>query len=213
MNENTEAATRVVVVGAGMVAHRFVESVLSNAEGAVHITVIGDEGRHPYDRVGLTGYFSGATPTELTLDRAVFDDERVALIADDRVVRIDRRTQTVVTRARQAIAYDTLVLATGSYAARVAVDGADLPGCFVYRTLDDVQELRRFVQHRSAELGRPLRGAVIGGGLLGLEAAGALQGLEVDCTVVQSSDRLMSAQLDLAGGGMLRRLIEARGIS
>lgn len=213
MNENTEAATRVVVVGAGMVAHRFVESVLSNAEGAVHITVIGDEGRHPYDRVGLTGYFSGATPTELTLDRAVFDDERVALIADDRVVRIDRRTQTVVTRARQAIAYDTLVLATGSYAARVAVDGADLPGCFVYRTLDDVQELRRFVQHRSAELGRPLRGAVIGGGLLGLEAAGALQGLEVDCTVVQSSDRLMSAQLDLAGGGMLRRLIEARSIS
>jgi len=213
VNENTEAATRVVVVGAGMVAHRFVESVLSNPEGAVHITVIGDEGRHPYDRVGLTGYFSGATPTELTLDRAVFDDERVALIADDRVVRIDRRTQTVVTRARQAIAYDTLVLATGSYAARVAVDGADLPGCFVYRTLDDVQELRRFVQHRSAELGRPLRGAVIGGGLLGLEAAGALQGLEVDCTVVQSSDRLMSAQLDLAGGGMLRRLIEARSIS
>lgn len=213
MNENTEAATRVVVVGAGMVAHRFVESVLSNAEGAVLITVIGDEGRHPYDRVGLTGYFSGSTPAELTLDRAVFDDERVTLIDDERVVRIDRRTQTVVTRTRQAIAYDTLVLATGSYAARVAVDGADLPGCFVYRTLDDVQELRRFVQHRSAELGRPLRGAVIGGGLLGLEAAGALQGLDVDCTVVQSSDRLMSAQLDLAGGGMLRRLIEARGIS
>ncbi|GGD78249.1 nitrite reductase large subunit [Microbacterium murale] len=213
MNENTEAATRVVVVGAGMVAHRFVESVLSNTEGAVLITVIGDEGRHPYDRVGLTGYFSGSTPAELTLDRAVFDDERVTLIADERVVRIDRRTHTVVTRTRQAIAYDTLVLATGSYAARVAVDGADLPGCFVYRTLDDVQELRRFVQHRSAELGRPLRGAVIGGGLLGLEAAGALQGLDVDCTVVQSSDRLMSAQLDLAGGGMLRRLIEARGIS
>lgn len=213
MNENTEAATRAVVVGAGMVAHRFVESVLSNAAGAVHITVIGDEGRLPYDRVGLTGYFFGSTPTELTLDRAVFDDERVALIADDRVVRIDRRAQTVVTRARQAVAYDTLVLATGSYAARVAIDGADLPGCFVYRTLDDVQELRRFVQHRSAELGRPLRGAVIGGGLLGLEAAGALQGLDVDCTVVQSSDRLMSAQLDLAGGGMLRRLIEARGIS
>ncbi|WP_188436879.1 nitrite reductase large subunit NirB [Microbacterium murale] len=196
-----------------MVAHRFVESVLSNTEGAVLITVIGDEGRHPYDRVGLTGYFSGSTPAELTLDRAVFDDERVTLIADERVVRIDRRTHTVVTRTRQAIAYDTLVLATGSYAARVAVDGADLPGCFVYRTLDDVQELRRFVQHRSAELGRPLRGAVIGGGLLGLEAAGALQGLDVDCTVVQSSDRLMSAQLDLAGGGMLRRLIEARGIS
>ncbi|GAB3631575.1 nitrite reductase large subunit NirB [Microbacterium shaanxiense] len=213
MNENSEAVTRVVVVGAGMVAHRFVESMMSRAERPVLITVIGDEGRHPYDRVGLTGYFSGASPNELTLDRTVLEDERVALIADDRVVRIDRRAQTVTTRSRRVIDYDTLVLATGSYAARVAVDGADLPGCFVYRTLDDVQELRRFVQRRSAELGRALRGAVIGGGLLGLEAAGALQGLDVECTVVQSSDRLMSAQLDLAGGGMLRRLIEARGIA
>jgi len=213
VNENIESVTRVVVVGAGMVAHRFVESVLSRADGEVLVTVIGDEARHPYDRVGLTGYFSGATPAELTLDRDVFDDERVTLIPDDRVVRVDRRAHTVLTRTRRVIGYDALVLATGSYAARVAVDGADLPGCFVYRTLDDVQELRRFVQHRSGELGRPLRGAVIGGGLLGLEAAGALQGLDVDCTVVQSSDRLMSAQLDLAGGGMLRRLIEARGIA
>ncbi|WP_396652670.1 nitrite reductase large subunit NirB [Microbacterium sp. AK031] len=196
-----------------MVAHRFVESVSNRADGALLITVIGDEGRHPYDRVGLTGYFSGTTPGELTLDRTVFDDERTTLLADDRVVRIDRRSKTVLTRARRVIAYDSLVLATGSYAARVAVDGAELPGCFVYRTLDDVQELRRFVQHRSGELGRPLRGAVIGGGLLGLEAAGALQSLDVECTVVQSSDRLMSAQLDLAGGGMLRRLIEARGIA
>ena len=145
MNENSEAVTRVVVVGAGMVAHRFVESMMSRAEGPVLITVIGDEGRHPYDRVGLTGYFSGASPSELTLDRTVLEDERVALIADDRVVRIDRRAQTVTTRSRRVIDYDTLVLATGSYAARVAVDGADLPGCFVYRTLDDVQELRRFV--------------------------------------------------------------------
>lgn len=213
MNENIEPVIRVVVVGAGMVAHRFVESLLSRAEGTMLITMIGDEGRHPYDRVGLTGYFSGSTPEDLTLDRAVFEDERITLVTDDRVVRIDRRSQTVLTRARRSIEYDALVLATGSYAARVAVDGSDLPGCFVYRTLDDVQQLRRFVQQRSAELGRPLRGAVIGGGLLGLEAAGALQGLDVDCTVVQSSDRLMSAQLDLAGGRMLRRLIESRGIA
>jgi nitrite reductase (NADH) large subunit len=213
VNENTESVTRIVVVGAGMVAHRFVESLLSGSEDALLITVIGEEGRDPYDRVGLTGYFSGTTPAELTLERAVFDDERVTLISADRVVRVDRRARTVTTRTRRVIGYDSLILATGSYAARVAVDGADLPGCFVYRTLDDVQELRRFVQHRSGELGRPLRGAVIGGGLLGLEAAGALQGLDVDCTVVQSSDRLMSAQLDLAGGSMLRRLIEARGIA
>ena len=204
--------TEIVVAGAGMVAHRFVESLLSRADAAVRVTVIGDEDRHPYDRVGLTSYFSGTTPAELTLEREVMDDERVALLAGDRVTRIDRDGRSVTTQSGRVLTYDRLVLATGSYAARVAVDGADLPGCFVYRTLDDVQALRRFVQRRSAELGRPLRGAVIGGGLLGLEAAGALQSLDVDCTVVQSSDRLMSAQLDLAGGSMLRRLIEARGI-
>lgn len=213
MHENIEVATRIVVVGAGMVAHRFVESLLSRTRSAVQVTVVGDEGRRPYDRVGLTSYFDGATPEELALDPHVFDDDRVTVIPGDRVVRIDRSRREVRTRSARTLGYDTLVLATGSYAARVAVDGADLPGCFVYRTLDDVQALREFVEARSAELDRPLRGAVIGGGLLGLEAAGALQSLDVECTVVQSSDRLMSAQLDSAAGGMLGRLIEARGIA
>lgn len=213
MTENTENAGSIVVVGAGMVAHRFAESLLSRTDQAVRLTVIGDEDRGPYDRVGLTGYFTGSTPDELALDDQVLADERVTLMPGDRVMRIDRDARTVTTRSQRVVGYDTLVLATGSYAARVAVDGADLPGCFVYRTLDDVQALRRFVQERSGELGRPLRGAVIGGGLLGLEAAGALQSLDVECTVVQSSDRLMSAQLDGAGGGMLRRLIEDRGIA
>lgn len=203
----------IVVVGAGMVAHRFVESLLSRGGVPVRVTVVGDEDRAPYDRVGLTGFFSGATPEDLTLDASVFDDDRVALLSNDRVLRIDRAARTVTTRSRRTLDYDTLVLATGSYAARVAVDGADLPGCFVYRTLDDVESLREFVTHRSRTLGRPLRGAVIGGGLLGLEAAGALQEMDVEATVVQYSDRLMSAQLDPAGGGMLKRLLEARGIT
>ena len=212
MTKNAQDSIEIVVIGAGMVAHRFVESVLARAESAVRITVIGDENRLPYDRVGLTSYFSGVTAGELSLASDVFDDPRVVFLQDDRVIRIHRGQRYVTTRSRRQFSYDTLVLATGSYAARVAVDGADLPGCFVYRTLDDVQELRKFVQRRSAELGRALQGTVIGGGLLGLEAAGALQGLDVECTVVQSSDRLMSAQLDLAGGAMLGRLIQDKGI-
>ncbi|WP_309064278.1 nitrite reductase large subunit NirB [Microbacterium sp.] len=212
MSVTASQTAEIVVAGAGMVAHRFVESLLS-ADAAVRVTVIGEEGRHPYDRVGLTGYFDGTTPDELTLDPSVFDDDRISLFPGDRVRRIDRRRTTVTTASGRGIRYDTLVLATGSYAARVAVDGADLPGCFVYRTLEDVRSLRTFVERRRAELGRPLRGAVVGGGLLGLEAAGALQGMDVDCTVVQYSDRLMSAQLDPAAGRMLRRLIEARGIA
>ncbi|MEL5990324.1 nitrite reductase large subunit NirB [Microbacterium phosphatis] len=223
MTTPLESPRRIVVVGAGMVAHRFVESLLSrtdeSAEGdaapspRLSVTLLGEEGRMPYDRVGLTGFFAGSSADELTLERTPVGDERVTFLANDPVRWIDRAAKTVTTRSRRAIPYDTLVLATGSYAARPPVDGAELPGTFVYRTLDDVVALREFVTARAAELGRPLVGTVIGGGLLGLEAAGALQGLDVQATVVQSSDRLMSAQLDLAGGTTLRRLIESRGIS
>ena len=213
MEQRVRTSSDVLVVGAGMVAHRFVESLLTRTDDPRSVTVLGDEGRVPYDRVGLTSFFSGSTPEDLTLDPQVIADERVQFIGGDAATSIDRKNKTVRTRSGAVHAYDTLVLATGSYAARVAVDGSDLPGCFVYRTLDDVSKMRTFVERRSAQLGRPLHGAVIGGGLLGLEAAGALQGMDVDCTVVQSSDRLMSAQLDLAGGTMLRRLIESRGIA
>jgi len=213
MTAQSSPPTRIVVIGAGMVAHRFVESMLSRAEAAVAITVLGEEPRAPYDRVGLTSFFDGVSPAELTLDQSVFDDTRVTLRTGDPVKSIDRRARRVITAARRVVEYDTLVLATGSYAARVAVDGAGLPGCFVYRTMDDVQALHRFVAERGAELGRPLVGTVVGGGLLGLEAAGALQGLGVSCTVVQSSDRLMSAQLDAAGGEVLGRLITQRGVA
>lgn len=205
----------VVVVGAGMVAHRFVESLRSrDPEGIWRVTVIGEEDRHPYDRVGLTSYFAGASADDLTLQRSILDeDDRVRFVRGDAVARIDRAARRVTTERGLSVGYDTLVLATGSYAAKLTVDGFDLTGCFVYRTLDDVEGLRAFVERRSAQLGRPLKGTVIGGGLLGLEAAGAMQGLDVECTVVQSSDRLMSAQLDTRGADSLRRLIESRGIA
>lgn len=212
MDQRTDTPPEILVVGAGMVAHRFVESLLSRTDEEFHVTVIGDEDRQPYDRVGLTSYFDGATPEELTLDRRVLTDDRVRFIPGDPVIDIHRGERYITTRSGLTHAYDTLVLATGSYAARVPVEGSDLPGCFVYRTLDDVQALSHFVERRGGELGKPLRGAVVGGGLLGLEAAGALQGLDVECTVVQSSGHLMSAQLDPVGGAMLGRLIESRGI-
>lgn len=207
------SVTRIVVAGAGMVGHRFVESLLSRDDARAHVTLVGEEDRHPYDRVGLTGFFDGRSVADLTLDRTVVDRAGVDFVPADPAAAIDRRRREVRLRSGRTLPYDALVLATGSYAARLAVDGFALPGCFVYRTLTDVESLRAFVTRRSAELGRPLRGYVVGGGLLGLEAAGALQGMDVEPTIVQSSDRLMSAQLDLPAAGVLRRLIEARGIS
>jgi len=212
MSTTPPHTAHVVVVGAGMVAHRFIASLLGRSDGTWRVTLIGDEEHHPYDRVALTSSFAGASASDLELDRTVVEDERVRFLRGEKVVRIDRAARRVTTATGLSIAYDRLVLATGSYAARLAVDGFGLDGCFVYRTLDDVQALAAFVEHRSAQLGRPLTGTVIGGGLLGLEAAGALQSLDVACTVVQSSDRLMSAQLDRPAGDALRRLIESRSI-
>lgn len=207
-----DASAEVVVVGAGMVAHRFVESLLRAPGATPRVTLIGEEPAPPYDRVALTSFFAGASPDDLELDPGVLADERVRFVSHDRVTSIDRRAQAVRTGSGRTLSYDALVLATGSTALRPAVEGASLPGCYVYRTLDDVAAIRDHVARRRAQLGRPLRGTVIGGGLLGLEAAGALQTLDVECTVVQSSDRLMSAQLDRAGGSILRRLIESKGI-
>ncbi|WME22872.1 nitrite reductase large subunit NirB [Brachybacterium sp. GU-2] len=204
---------RIVVIGAGMAAHRLVDSLVTRSEGHLTITVLGDEARRPYDRVGLTRFFDGDSPEELALPDTIFADPRVTLHEDDAATAIDRAARTVTTASGAVHPYDHLVLATGSVAARPPVDGAELPGSFVYRTLDDVDSLQRHVQERAAALGRPVRGVVVGGGLLGLEAAGALQGMDAEATVLQSSDRLMSAQLDLPAGTVLRRLIEARGIA
>src|SRR5690606_6473672 len=127
------------------------------------VTLIGDEDRLPYDRVALTSFFAGRSAEDLELERSVTDDDRVRFVRGDTVTRIDRGAQRVTTASGLGIAYDHLVLATGSYAARLAVDGFGLNGCFVYRSLDDVERLRRFVDRRSSELGRPLTGTVIGG--------------------------------------------------
>ena len=210
--QQTRSPRRIVVVGAGMVAHRFVDSLVTRAEDRFELTVLGDEGRHPYDRVGLTRFFDGATAEDLTLPDTIFEDPRVTLRSGDPVTAIDRAGATVTTASGAEHPYDHLVLATGSFASRPPVPGAELPGSVVYRTLEDVEALREHVRRAAAEHDRPVRGVVIGGGLLGLEAAGALQGLDAHATVVQSGDRLMSAQLDLPAGGVLRRLIEERGI-
>jgi len=213
MTETASSARRILVVGAGVAAHRFVACLLRDPGAPVRVTMIGEEGRGPYDRSALTSLLSGADPAELELDRAVLRDDRVRLIRDERVLHIDRAHRTVRTRSRRTYAYDTLVLATGSYAARVAVEGSELPGCFVFRSIEDAEAVRDFVASRSRERGRPLRGAVIGGGLHGLRAALALSGMGVSTTVVQYPDRLLSAHLDPVAASTVRAAVEAQGVT
>ncbi|WP_430868848.1 nitrite reductase large subunit NirB [Demequina aurantiaca] len=205
---------RIVVVGGGMVAHRFTEAMRARDEaGTYAVTVLAEEPRRPYDRVALTSYFTGRHPEDLELgDRGLWEDPLVTLRRDARVTEIDREAKTVTDKDGQTYGYDHLVMATGSYAWAPPLEGAGLPGVFVYRTIDDVAALRIYVEQRAKEEGRPVRGAVIGGGLLGLEAAGALQELGATSTVIQSGDRLMNLQVDPGGGAALRRLVENLGV-
>jgi nitrite reductase (NADH) large subunit len=204
----------LVVIGGGMVAHRLVEAVLQRENSPWQVTLFAEEPRAPYDRVALTTYFSGRDPEELSLgDPTLWDDPRVTLRRGEQVTELDREARIVRTDRGREFGYDAAVLATGSSAFVPPVEGKDLPGCFVYRTLDDVASLRQFVEDLRGRLDRPVTGAVVGGGLLGLEAAGALQALGVQSHVVEFAPRLMPVQVDEGGGSALRRLIEGLGVS
>ncbi len=206
-----DAPRRLVVVGAGMVAHRLVEALTDrDADGAWTVEVYGEEPSAPYDRVGLTSYFEGRAPEDLLLGTPdLWTREGVTLHRGSAVLGLDTEARRVVLADGEA-PYDALVLATGSSAFVPPVAGVELPGVYAYRTLEDVVALQGWVT--ALDRGRPLRGAVVGGGLLGLEAAGALTKLGVATTVVEFAERLMPMQVDVAGGEALRRIISGMGV-
>lgn len=189
--------TRVVVVGNGPAAHRLVSTLESRGfEGS--ITVLGEEPRPAYDRVALTSYLTGTPISELTFAE-ISADVRLGT----RVVGIDRASRMVRTESA-AVPYDVLVLATGSAPFVPPVPGAS--SAFVYRTIDDLDAIRAAAHGSTA-------GVVVGGGLLGLEAADALRGLGLKTHIVELSPWLMPRQVDQGGGAVLKGLIETLGLS
>lgn len=143
-----EAVRRVVVIGHGMVGHRFVEALRArDTDGSWHITVLAEEADAAYDRVGLTSYTESWDRALLALPGNDYTgDPQVDLLLNARVVEIDRAAKTVATADGRRYGYDALVLATGSYAFVPPVPGHDLPGCHVYRTLDDLDAIRAGAQ-------------------------------------------------------------------
>lgn len=198
----------LVLIGHGMVGQRYLEALAELGATATHrITVLCEEPRPAYDRVHLTSYFSGSTPEDLSLTPASFMEEHgIALHLDDPAESIDREARTVTSRTGQVFPYDVLVLATGSYPFVPPVPGKDAPGCFVYRTIEDLLAIEEYAKTRTT-------GAVVGGGLLGLEAAGALKGLGLATRVVEFAPRLMPVQVDEGGGAALLRTIENMGLT
>ncbi|MFG2008884.1 nitrite reductase large subunit NirB [Micromonospora sp. NPDC048868] len=199
----SERISRLVVVGNGMVGQRFVDALRArDPEGRWRVTVLAEESRPAYDRVRLSAFFDGVGAEELNLHTP---DDGVELRLGEPATEIDRERRLVRTATGEH-PYDALVLATGSSAFVPPVDGAALPGVFVYRTLDDLEAIREHARGRRT-------GAVIGGGLLGLEAANALRLLGLDTSVVEFAPRLMPVQVDTAGGAMLRRYVDEMGVA
>ena len=196
---------KLVVIGNGMVGQRFLEELVSREHG-YDITVFCEESRPAYDRVQLSSYFSGSTADDLSLvEQDFFAKHGINLMLHDEAIAIDRAAHQVLSRSGQRVDYDRLVLATGSYPFVPPIPGNDRVGCHVYRTIDDLDAIQA-----SARVSQV--GVVIGGGLLGLEAAKALKDLGLETHVIEFAPQLMAVQLDTVGGGVLRRKIEAMGL-
>jgi nitrite reductase (NADH) large subunit len=207
---NTTAALHdvqtLIVVGNGMVGHHCVEQLV--AAGALEryrIHVFGEEGQRAYDRVHLSEYFGGRDAESLALsDASLYEHPGLTLHLGVPVLEIDRNRREVIT-SKGCFAYDKLVLATGSYPFVPPIEGAEGHSRLVYRTLDDLDTIR-------AAAHQARRGVVVGGGLLGLEAANALKSLGLEAHVVEFAPRLMPVQLDDFGGAALKARIEALGV-
>ncbi|MBF6483096.1 nitrite reductase large subunit [Nocardia otitidiscaviarum] len=209
MTHTVERKT-AVVVGHGMVGHRFVEALRSRDEaGTWQVVVLSEEALPAYDRVGLSSYVGSWQAEGLALPGNTYDgDVLVDLRLGVRADTIDRDARKVVTSTGDVIAYDALVLATGSYAFVPPVPGHDRPECFVYRTIEDLDGIRA-----AAEAAGPgAVGVVVGGGLLGLEAANALRLMGMTPHVVEFAPRLMPVQVDEGGGAILERLVTDLGL-
>lgn len=197
---------KILMIGHGMVGHKFIESVLEQAGDDIELTILAEEPHLAYDRVHLTEYFSGKSVKDLSLCRSDFADAYgIDLRLNTKAVEIDQLHKTVTTSQGDVLSFDKLILATGSYAFVPPIPGNDRQNCFVYRTIEDLDAIR------AASLNAKT-GVVIGGGLLGLEAAKALRDLNLETHVVEFAPRLMAVQIDDLGGRVLRSKIEDLGV-
>ena len=197
---------KIVLIGHGMVGHKFLESLAETGITGVEVTVLCEEPRPAYDRVHLSEFFSGKSAAELSLvEPGFFERTGFSLRLATRAASIDRRTNTVITQDGEVVPYDKLVLATGSNPFVPQVPGRDRPHCFVYRTIEDLEAMQ-------AAGAKARSGVVIGGGLLGLECAKALRDMGLETHVVEFAPRLMAVQVDEGGGRVLQAQIERLGV-
>ncbi|HSC68659.1 MAG TPA: nitrite reductase large subunit NirB, partial [Cellvibrio sp.] len=198
---------RIVVVGNGMVGHKFIDNMVNHADADQYqVITFSEEPRLAYDRVQLSKYFSGSTADDLMLtSEDYYTEKKVEFILKDKVIDLDFENKEVITASGRREAYDKLILATGSFPFVPPIPGNNGEHCLVYRTIEDLEAITRSAAQSKV-------GVVVGGGLLGLEAAAALKAAGLETHVVEFAPRLMAVQLDEGGGKLLRRKIEAIGV-
>jgi nitrite reductase [NAD(P)H] large subunit len=203
-----ERRERLIVVGNGMAAMRTIEALLERAPDRFDITVFGAEPGPAYNRILLSAVLAGERSVAdiVTHSRRWFHERGIALIAGDPVTTIDRAGQTVRSAAGIRLGYDALLLATGSRPVALGLPGLSLHGVTAFRDLDDVDRMLAVARSHT-------RAVVIGGGLLGLEAAWGLKRRGMAVTVVHLMPILMERQLDAAAAGLLHNELTARGIT
>jgi nitrite reductase (NADH) large subunit len=203
--------TRLVVIGNGMAGIRTIEELLKMSHEEFDITVFGAEPQPNYNRILLSPVLSGEMSFQDTVlnDWSWYKENNITLHAGKLVTKIDRQRCVVETEDGLSVPYDRLLIATGSNPIVLPVPGANLSGVIAYRSIDDVEKMLALAQDKT-KTGK--RAVVIGGGLLGLEAANglSLQGMDVD--VVHLCEWPMERQLDKAGGELLKKALEKRGL-
>jgi nitrite reductase (NADH) large subunit len=216
MANSADGKNRVVVIGNGMVGQRFMENLIKlDKDKTCHISTFCEEPRAAYNRVKLTSFFETLDPSALSMTsefdeqgRTVwYDKNGVELLLKDKAVSIDTATKTVTGQSGKNIPYDVCVLATGSFPFVPPIPGKQRPGVFVYRTIEDLENMLAYAKEHNVK-----SAAVIGGGLLGLEAAKAAKDMGLESHIIEFADILMCRQIDQGGHNALVGKIEEMGL-
>ena len=203
----------ILVIGNGMVGYKFCEKfVAKKTSENFKITVFGEEPRPAYDRVHLSEFFENGDAKALEMaPRSWYEENNIELITNERVTDIHRASKTITTINEKTFSYDYLVLATGSSAFVPSIKGVEKEGVFVYRTIEDLEGMMAYADQLK-KTNPEAKAAVLGGGLLGLEAAKAVMDMGLEPHVVEFASKLMPRQLDTRGSSVLKNKLESMGI-
>lgn len=203
----------VIVIGNGMVGYKFCEKLIGRAAARqFRLLVFGEEPEVAYDRVHLSAYFEKRDASALELaSRDWYRERGVSLFSGETVIDIDRKHKKITTSRNRSYSYDYLVLATGSVPFVPPIQGVEKEGVFVYRTIRDLEGMLAYAEHLKQGGGKP-KAAVLGGGLLGLEAGKAVMDMGLEPHIVEFAPKLMPRQLDTRSSKVLQLTLESMGL-